>query len=75
MHPDKRKNKKMLMEFFVKNFMYTDGLGNPNHFKNFIKEVSYVKDGFDEVQSIFVEDFIHRLNGFKSVNLFNYYRA
>lgn len=74
MHPDKRKNKKMLMEFFVKNFMYTDGLGNPNHFKNFIKEVSYVKDGFDEVQFSFVEDFIHRLNEFKSVNLFNYYR-
>ena len=40
MHPNKTKNKKMLMDFFMKNFMYTNTNGDPVHFKNFTKEVT-----------------------------------
>jgi hypothetical protein len=74
MHPDKRKNKKMLMEFFVKNFMYTDGKGNPKHFIKFIKEISFVSNEDKKNQEKFVDDLINKLIKFKSLDLLHLQR-
>lgn len=75
MHPDERKNRKMLKEFFMKNFMYTDAKGNPVHFKNFIKEISDLSTEDSKFQEKFVEGLIYKLNQFKSVNLFKLERS
>lgn len=74
MHPDIRKNKKMLMEFFVANFMYTDGKGNPKHFKNFIKEISDLATEDKKFQHNFADGLIHQLNEFKNMNIFRHDR-
>lgn len=74
MNPDKRKNKKMLMEFFVANFMYTDGKGNPKHFKNFIKEISDLATEDKKFQHNFADGLIHQLNEFKNMNIFRHDR-
>ncbi|MBG7611803.1 hypothetical protein IU405_06045 [Polaribacter sp. BAL334] len=71
MHPDKRKNKKMLTEFFEKNLMYTDGKGNPKHFKKFFKEISDVTTEDKKFQEKFVDDLRFKLEQFKSINLLN----
>lgn len=75
MHPDERKNRKLLMEFFMKNFMYTDAKGNPTHFKNFIKEISHLTTENSKFQDKFVEGLIFKLNQFKSVDLFKLERS
>lgn len=75
LHPDKRKNKIMLMKFFTNNFMYTDSHGNPNHFKNFTKEITDIATENNPTKDIFTEDLIKKLYNFKSIDLFLYYRT
>lgn len=75
MHQDKSRNKKMLMEFFVKNFMYTSTSGNPTHFKKFIKEISDVTTEDTKFQNAFADELIYKLNKFKSLNILQFERA
>ena len=63
-------NKKLLINFFENNFMYTDEKGNPKHFKRFIKEISDVKNEDKKSQENFANELISKLEEFKSVKLF-----
>lgn len=74
MDHNKKKNKLKLMEFFMKNFMYSDAKNNPRHFKRFIKEVSVLETDIVQDQIEFSDSLIYKLNKFKSVNLFDLYR-
>lgn len=75
MHQDKSRNKKMLMEFFVKNFMYTSTSGNPTHFKKFIKEISDITTEDVKFQRAFAEELIYKINKFKSLDILHFERA
>lgn len=72
MHSDKYKNKRMLMDFFMKNFMYTNSNGDPVHFKNFTKEITDTTtiEVENKFKDSFVDDLIGKLNQFKSTSLF-----
>jgi hypothetical protein len=75
MHQDKSRNKKMLMEFFVKNFMYTSTSGNPTHFKKFIKEISDITTEDAKFQRAFADELIYKINKFKSLDILHFERA
>lgn len=70
MHEDSRKNKVMLMDFFEKNFMYTDANEQPKHFKKFIKEVSDVTSDDVKHQLNFSDQLIKKIEEFKLVELY-----
>jgi hypothetical protein len=72
MHSDKYKNKRMLMDFFMKNFMYTNTDGDPVHFKNFTKEVTDATtiEVENKFKDNFADELIGKLNHFKSKSLF-----
>lgn len=72
MHSDKYKNKRMLMDFFMKNFMYTNTDGDPVHFKNFTKEVTDATtiEVENKFKDNFADELIGKLNYFKSKSLF-----
>jgi hypothetical protein len=68
-HPEKKMNKKLLVDFFEKNFMYSDIKGTPKEFNMFVKHISDAANEHKRFKTAFINEMKTKLEKFDKIDL------
>jgi hypothetical protein len=68
-HPERKMNKKLLLDFFEKNFMYSDVKGTAKEFSMLIKHISDAAKEDIRFKNAFINEMKSKLEKFDKIDL------
>jgi hypothetical protein len=69
-HPERKMNKKLLIDFFENNFMYTDSKsGLSREFQSFTKHLSDAAKEDERFKKSFIKDMLNKLDEYDKIDL------
>lgn len=68
-HPERKMNKRLLLDFFEKNFMYSDVKGMPKEFSMLVKHISDAAKEDIRFKKAFINEMKSKLEKFDKIDL------